>query len=49
MRPSVILLDDVFSAVDRRTKSHIVKSLFGREGLLRRPGTTIVDIKQEGE
>lgn len=41
-REPVILLDDVFSGVDNANIAHISERLFGRSGLLRRNGSTIV-------
>ncbi|KAI0490109.1 putative ATP-binding cassette transporter [Xylaria cf. heliscus] len=47
LRPSVILLDDVLSAVDRTTKKHILENLFGANGLLTEQGTTIIQVTQD--
>ncbi|KAI6361085.1 hypothetical protein MCOR25_006549 [Pyricularia grisea] len=41
-RKEIVLLDDVFSALDRTTKHHIARRLLGSEGLLRRLGTTVL-------
>ncbi|OJJ96983.1 hypothetical protein ASPACDRAFT_1882742 [Aspergillus aculeatus ATCC 16872] len=41
-RRSVLMLDDVFSALDTKTESQIVQNLFAPEGLLRRNGFTVV-------
>ncbi|KAH9430121.1 hypothetical protein MCOR02_009841 [Pyricularia oryzae] len=41
-RKEIVLLDDVFSALDRTTKHHIATRLLGPEGLLRRLGTTVL-------
>lgn len=41
-RKDIVLLDDVFSALDRTTKHHIATRLLGPEGLLRRLGTTVL-------
>ncbi|OAA74978.1 ABC transporter, transmembrane domain, type 1 [Akanthomyces lecanii RCEF 1005] len=41
-REPVILLDDVLSGVDNANIAHISDKLFGRSGLLRRSGSTIV-------
>ncbi|PYI31455.1 putative multidrug resistance protein [Aspergillus indologenus CBS 114.80] len=41
-RRAILLLDDVFSALDTKTESQIVQNLFGPEGLLRRNGSTVV-------
>ncbi|KAI0506235.1 putative ATP-binding cassette transporter [Xylaria bambusicola] len=47
LRPSVILLDDVFSAIDRTTKKHILENLFGTNGLLTQLGTTVIQVTQD--
>lgn len=39
---SVILLDDILSGLDADTEEHIFKSLFARNGLFRRMGTTVL-------
>ncbi|KAI3332296.1 putative ATP-binding cassette transporter [Xylariaceae sp. AK1471] len=49
LRPSLILLDDVFSAIDRTTKKHILENLFGRDGLLTELGTAVIQITQDGQ
>lgn len=41
-RCAIVLLDDVFSALDGKTESQIFDNLLGREGLLRRSETTVV-------
>ncbi|KAF4626586.1 hypothetical protein G7Y89_g11569 [Cudoniella acicularis] len=46
-RPSIVLLDNVFSSIDRKTEKHIVENLFGSDGILRQMGTTIVEIIQD--
>lgn len=33
-RPELLILDDVFSALDKQTEEHIFQALFGRQGLL---------------
>lgn len=33
-RPDILILDDVFSALDKTTEEHIFQSLFGAKGLL---------------
>ncbi|KAH8893638.1 ABC transporter [Thozetella sp. PMI_491] len=38
----MIILDDILSALDARTESHIVKTLIGPEGLLKELGTTVL-------
>ncbi|KAI0433473.1 putative ATP-binding cassette transporter [Xylaria sp. FL1042] len=47
LRPSLILLDDVFSAIDRTTKKHILESLFGANGLLTQQGTAVIQVTQD--
>ncbi|KAI0459697.1 putative ATP-binding cassette transporter [Xylaria acuta] len=47
LRPSVILLDDVLSAVDRTTKKHILENLFGTNGLLTKQGTAVIQVTQD--
>ncbi|KAI1275205.1 putative ATP-binding cassette transporter [Xylaria sp. FL0933] len=47
LRPSLILLDDVFSAIDRTTKKHILESLFGTDGLLTQQGTAVIQATQD--
>ncbi|KAI0536463.1 putative ATP-binding cassette transporter [Xylaria digitata] len=47
LRPSLILLDDVFSAIDRTTKKHILENLFGANGLLTEQGTAVIQVTQE--
>ncbi|KAE8130892.1 putative multidrug resistance protein [Aspergillus pseudotamarii] len=41
-RPKLLLLDDVFSALDRGTEAEIIRNLFGRDGLVRRLKMTVV-------
>ncbi|KAF4633368.1 hypothetical protein G7Y89_g4751 [Cudoniella acicularis] len=48
-RPSIILLDNAFSAVDRTTETHIIKCLFGSDGILQQLGITVVQITQNGK
>ncbi|KAI0404995.1 putative ATP-binding cassette transporter [Xylaria palmicola] len=47
LRPSLILLDDVLSAVDRTTKGHILDNLFGADGLLTAQGTAVIHVTQD--
>ncbi|KAI1736568.1 putative ATP-binding cassette transporter [Xylaria scruposa] len=47
LRPSVLLLDDVLSAVDRTTKKHILENLFGTDGLLTKQGTAVIQVTQD--
>ncbi|TGJ80985.1 hypothetical protein E0Z10_g7773 [Xylaria hypoxylon] len=49
LRPSLILLDDVFSAIDRTTKKHILENLFGTNGLLTEQGTAVIQVTQDGQ
>ncbi|EQB48595.1 ABC transporter [Colletotrichum gloeosporioides Cg-14] len=42
LRKEIVLLDDVFSALDRATRQQISTRLLGPEGLLRRLGTTVL-------
>ncbi|KAH6666235.1 putative ATP-binding cassette transporter, partial [Halenospora varia] len=46
-RPSIILLDNVFSAIDRTSEKHIIKCLFGPQGILRQLGTTVIEIVRD--
>jgi ATP-binding cassette subfamily C (CFTR/MRP) protein 1 len=41
-RAEIILLDDVFSALDTNTQTVVMFRLFGEAGLLRRPNMTVV-------
>lgn len=41
-RPSILLLDDVFSAIDQRTKEYMTARLFGPEGIVRKWGITVL-------
>jgi len=41
-RTYLIVLDDVFSALDAKTEAHVVDSLFGKHGLLRKLNSTVV-------
>ena len=41
-RKPLLLLDDVFSALDRATRDHISLELLGKNGLLRKLGTTAI-------
>lgn len=50
-KPEIIILDDVLSALDKRTESSVVSQLFGRDsglgtGLLRKLGCTVVLVTQ---
>ncbi|KAF7861880.1 hypothetical protein EAF04_007762 [Stromatinia cepivora] len=46
-RPAILLLDDVFSAVDETTKTSMREKLFGSKGILREQGTTIIHVTQD--
>jgi ABC-type nitrate/sulfonate/bicarbonate transport system ATPase subunit len=48
-RPSIVLLDDVFSAIDRTTEKHITDRLFGKTGIFRQLGTTVIQVVQDSE
>jgi len=41
-RQDILLLDDILSALDTKTENLVVHRLFGKEGLLRRLGTTTI-------
>ncbi|KAI3332644.1 putative ATP-binding cassette transporter [Ustulina deusta] len=47
LRPSLILLDDAFSAIDRTTKKHILENLFGTNGLLTQQRTAVIQVTQD--
>lgn len=46
-RPSILLLDDVFSAIDRSTRKAIMEGLFGQTGILRDQATTVIQITHD--
>ncbi|TGO16824.1 hypothetical protein BTUL_0024g00700 [Botrytis tulipae] len=46
-RPAILLLDDVFSAIDKTTKTSMQEKLFGRKGILREQRTTIIHVTQD--
>lgn len=46
-RRKIVLLDDVLSALDRKTKITIMKRLFGNKGLLRRTVSTVLLVTHE--
>ncbi|PYI06874.1 multidrug resistance-associated protein [Aspergillus sclerotiicarbonarius CBS 121057] len=48
-RRKLVLLDDVFSALDRKTKAIIMERLFGGNGLLRRLKSTVILVTHETE
>lgn len=41
-RKSVAVLDDVLSGLDAVTEEHVFRKVFGRDGLFRRSGTTVI-------
>lgn len=48
-RRKLLLLDDIFSALDRKTKTTIIARLFGVNGLLRKINSTIVLVTHESK
>ncbi|KAF5876101.1 putative abc multidrug protein [Botrytis fragariae] len=46
-RPAILLLDDVFSAIDKTTKTSMQEKLFGRKGILREQRTTVINVTQD--
>ncbi|KAF2277337.1 putative ATP-binding cassette transporter [Westerdykella ornata] len=46
-RPDIVLLDDVLSALDRRTQKRISERLFGPRGIFRRLGITVIFTTQD--
>ncbi|CAI7605239.1 unnamed protein product [Penicillium palitans] len=46
-RRKLLLLDDIFSALDRKTKTTIIARLWGVDGLLRKGNSTIVLVTHE--
>ncbi|KAJ5434324.1 ABC transporter transmembrane domain type 1 [Penicillium cf. griseofulvum] len=49
VRKKLLLLDDIFSALDRKTKGTIIARLLGVDGLLRKTKSTIVLVTHEME
>lgn len=47
-RPDLLILDDVFSAVDRLTKQTMVEKLFGPGGIATELGMTVIQVTQDG-
>ncbi|KAF7942729.1 uncharacterized protein EAE97_006183 [Botrytis byssoidea] len=45
-RPAILLLDEVFSAINKTTKTFMQEKLFGRKGILREQGTTVICVTQ---
>lgn len=48
-RADILLLDDVLSGLDGNTKGLVVERLFGKEGLCRKLGMTVVLVTHAGE
>lgn len=48
-RPSVLVVDDIFAALDRKTAAKIFARLFGPNGLLRQSQTTVVMATHSGK
>ncbi|PYH89268.1 multidrug resistance-associated protein [Aspergillus ellipticus CBS 707.79] len=48
-RRKLVLLDDVLRALDRKTKGIVVERLFGKDGLLKRLGSTVIMVTHETE
>ncbi|KAJ5611489.1 multidrug resistance-associated protein [Penicillium herquei] len=46
-RRKLLLLDDIFSALDRKTKVAIISRLFGADGLLRKASMTVILVTHE--
>lgn len=46
-RRKLLLLDDILSALDRKTKAIIIERLFGGNGLLRRTMSTVIMVTHE--
>jgi ABC-type multidrug transport system fused ATPase/permease subunit len=42
LQADLLILDDVFSGLDAKTEAHVFDQVFGREGLLRRRGSTVL-------
>jgi len=45
----IFILDDVLSGLDARTSTHICRSLFGANGVLRELGATVVIATNSGK
>ncbi|KAK9772774.1 putative ABC transporter [Seiridium cardinale] len=41
-RPSILILDDVLSALDAKTEAHVAEKLLGKNGILRDLKTTVI-------
>ncbi|KAJ6020781.1 multidrug resistance-associated protein [Penicillium herquei] len=46
-RRKLLLLDDIFSALDRETKTNIISRLFGADGLVRKANLTVILVTHE--
>ncbi|KAJ5714086.1 multidrug resistance-associated protein [Penicillium malachiteum] len=46
-RRKLLLLDDIFSALDKKTKMTIISRLFGADGLLRKANVTVILVTHE--
>lgn len=46
-RRKLLLFDDIFSALDRETKTTIIARLFGVDGILRKGNSTVVLVTHE--
>jgi hypothetical protein len=46
-QPDIVILDDAFSALDRKTVKHIRERLFGPNGLLRLLEITVIETIQD--
>lgn len=49
IRPEIIILDDVLSALDPNTEAHVAERLLGPDGLLRQLGATVILITHAGQ
>ncbi|KAJ5946436.1 ABC transporter transmembrane domain type 1 [Penicillium verhagenii] len=47
VRKKLLLLDDIFSALDRKTKGKIISRLLGADGLLRKTKSTVILVTHE--
>jgi hypothetical protein len=44
----LLILDDAFSAIDRKTKKWMAERLFGPDGILNRHGIAVIQTTQDG-
>jgi ATP-binding cassette subfamily C (CFTR/MRP) protein 1 len=42
LRPEIIILDDVLSALDAKTEAEVAEVLLGADGIFRQQGTTVI-------